>query len=506
MRNSVISYLENSVIRYPNKIAVKDKINTISFFQLRKKSQQIASRIISKELYKHPVGVYLPKGCLAVEAFCGISYSGNFYVPIDTQSPSNRLLSILSVLETELIITDNSHLAALQSFYSGDILIVDDISNDLIIDEKGLKRTSEKIIDTDAVYTIFTSGSTGTPKGVVISHRGVLDYIDWALETFRFDNSLVIGNQAPFYFDNSTLDIYLMLSTGATLVIVPDDYFSFPAKLVAFLNQEKINFIFWVPFVLITVANRNILEMIKPEYLRYVFFAGEVMPTKHLNYWRKYLPTCNYVNLYGPTEITVDCTYYVVERSFYDNEALPIGYPCRNTDVIIIKEDGTKAHVGEQGEMCIRGTSLALGYYNDWAKTQKTFIQNPFNKYYPETLYCTGDLVYINGLGEIMYVGRKDSQIKHNGYRIELGEIESALLESDFVKNVCASYDYVRKEICLFYECNEEVKPVDFVRALINSIPRYMIPTKYYRVDVIKQNPNGKIDRLYYMNKVNGKN
>lgn len=503
MKNSVIAYFENTVSLFPEKIAVKDNEGCITFSELKVAGKVIASVLCRSNIFKKPVGVYIPKGCKAIEAFCGISYSGNFYVPLDTKSPATRIESILTVLEAKVIITDTVHVEALRKFYQGEVIVLEDVIAANNIDEELISQTINHVVDTDAVYSIFTSGSTGIPKGVVVSHRGVLDYIDWAVDTFKFDSSLIIGNQAPFYFDNSTLDIYLMYATGSTLVVIPEGLFSFPAKLIGFLNEEKINFVFWVPFVLMSVANMNILASIKPEYLHDVFFAGEVMPNKHLNYWRKILPECRYVNLYGPTEITVDCTYYVVERKFSDSESLPIGFPCKNSDVLIIKDDGTLAKTNEQGELCVRGTSLALGYYNDPEKTAKAFIQNPFNKHYPEIIYCTGDLVYTNEFDEIMYVGRKDSQIKHNGYRIELGEIENAVLGTKLIKNVCVVYNFVGKEICMFYENETEVGPGELRKRLINKIPRYMIPAHFIRVDVLKQNTNGKIDRLFYKNQVN---
>ena len=356
----------------------------------------------------------------------------------------------------------------------------------------------EKQIDTDPVYSIFTSGSTGIPKGVVVSHRGVIDYIDWAIETFHIYSTSVIGNQAPFYFDNSTLDIYLMYATGATLNIIPDTFFAFPAKLVEYLDEKKITFVFWVPFVLVNMANFKILDSRKPQYLRDVFFAGEVMPNKHLNYWRRNMPECRYVNLYGPTEITVDCTYYTVEREFNDDEPLPIGFPCKNSDVLILNADFKPCVVNEQGELCVRGSSLALGYYNNPQKTAEAFIQNPLNKHYPEIIYCTGDIVYRNELGEIMYVGRKDSQIKHNGYRIELGEIETAALASQMIENCCVVYDFMRKKIVLIYQAKEEPNMIEFRKVILTKVPKYMLPSEYHRVDVIKQNSSGKIDRKYY--------
>jgi amino acid adenylation domain-containing protein len=407
------------------------------------------------------------------------------------------------VLETELVLTDREHFEQLNSFCTVPTILVEDLLGRQNIDETAIETVIESRIDTDPVYTIFTSGSTGTPKGVVVSHRGVIDYIQWAVCTFKIDETAVIGNQAPFYFDNSTLDIYLMYATGATLVIVPEEMYVFPARLIEYLNDHRVNFIFWVPSVLRTIANLNIFASRKPEHLQNILFAGEVMSNKHLNYWRKHLPHCRYANLYGPTEITVDCTYYIVHRDFSDNEPLPIGFPCRNSDVLILNEKQQLAATGEQGELCVRGTSLALGYYNDWEKTSKAFIQNPLNTKYPEPIYCTGDLVYRNELGEIIYVGRKDAQIKHNGYRIELGEIETAVLGTHLVDNCCAAYDFQNRKIVVFYQSGKELLHAEFRKLMLSLIPNYMIPAVYNRVSEMKCNANGKIDRLFYSNQLN---
>ena len=431
-----------------------------------------------------------------VESFAGINMCGNFYAPLDTKSPDSRVASILSTLEAKYVITDRAHQVQLSHFYDGVIWVIEDLLEKAEPD--GGESNYATQIDTDPVYCIFTSGSTGTPKGVVISHRGVIDYIDWAVDTFRIDSTTVIGNQAPFYFDNSTLDIYLMLSTGATLSIIPESCFAFPSRLIDYLNDNRITFIFWVPFVLVNVANMDILEHKKPHYLKSVLFAGEVMPNKHLNYWRKHLPNCLYANLYGPTEITVDCTYYIVEREFADDEPLPIGFLCRNSDVLILVDRKRLASPGEHGELCVRGSSLALGYYNNPEKTAVAFIQNPLHNHYPEALYCTGDIVYQNDLGEIMYVGRVDAQIKHNGYRIELGEIETAVLGTNMVENCCVVYDYSNKKIVLFYQAKADLNMAEFRKALVGSVPRYMLPNEYHREEVLKQNNNGKIDRAYY--------
>lgn len=505
MQKSVIEYLAASAAKYPQKNAVQDEKGSVTFAELLRSAFVIADVIKEKNVWKSPIGVYIPKGCHMVQAFAGINMSGNFYVPLDTKSPDTRILSILNVLESDIIITDQAHEEQVRKMCDKQVIVIEEALKNQPKPDADVENYLADQIDTDPVYSIFTSGSTGTPKGVVISHRGVIDYIDWANNAFKFnDEDMVIGNQAPFYFDNSTLDIYLMYSTGATLDIIPESCFTFPADLVDYMNDHKISFVFWVPFVLINVANKDIFKSKLPKYLKDVLFAGEVMPNKHLNYWRKYLPDCRYANLYGPTEITVDCTYYLVDREFADDEPLPIGIECRNSDVLILVDQQREAAVNEEGELCVRGTSLALGYYNDWEKTQKAFIQNPLNKHYPETIYCTGDIVYKNERGEIMYVGRKDSQIKHNGYRIELGEIENAILASKLVDNCCAVYDFANKKIVLFYESATELAKGDFRKGVADRIPRYMIPTEYHREEIMKQNGSGKIDRSYYKKQING--
>ena len=503
MQKSVIEYLAKTTNKYPQKTAVRDADGDITFSELLASAFVLADEIKKCKVSRQPIGVYIPKGCKMVQAFAGINMSGNFYVPLDTKSPDTRILSILNVLESNVVMTDKTHEKYIREICDKYVIVIEDVLQEHSKEGADAENYLVNQIDTDPVYSIFTSGSTGTPKGVVVSHRGVIDYIDWAVSTFGFRDDAVIGNQAPFYFDNSTLDIYLMYATGATLDIIPEKYFTFPAELIDYLNDHKISFVFWVPFVLINVANKDIFSAKLPESLKDVFFAGEVMPNKHLNYWRRYLPQCRYANLYGPTEITVDCTYYVVDREFADDESLPIGFPCRNSDVLILVDQQREAVINEQGELCVRGSSLALGYYNDWEKTQKAFIQNPLNTHYPETIYCTGDIVFRNEQGEIIYVGRKDSQIKHNGYRIELGEIENAVLASKLVENCCAVYDFNNKKIVLFYQSSQEITKSDFRKGIADRIPRYMIPTDYYREDVLKQNTSGKIDRSYYKKLIN---
>lgn len=504
MKINVIEYLEKSASLFGDKTAVRDASMFLSFSDLRTKALIIANQISNVGILNKPIAVFMPKSCNMVLSFAAINYSGNFYVPMDTKSPDIRVKNIIDALETKLILTTNEYKDRLRSLTTAKVLSLEELLLSTNSVDTIVNKTLHTIIDSDPVYSIFTSGSTGNPKGVVVSHRGVIDYIDWAIDTFNITEKEIIGNQAPFYFDNSTLDLYLMFATGATLIIVPEEHYAFPANLIDYINEQKINFVFWVPSVLINVANYNILEHKSLPFMQKVLFAGEVMPNKHLNYWRKQLPNCLYANLYGPTEITVDCTYYIVDREFSDDESLPIGFPCKNSGILILNEDNKLCRVDEKGELCVRGSSLALGYYNDPAKTSQVFVQNPLNKHYPEIIYKTGDVVYWNSRGEIIYVGRKDSQIKHNGYRIELGEIENAILGTGLIKSVCSVYDYKNKQIVMFYVSEEDVNLIQLRRELLNFIPKYMIPTKNIRLEYMPITSNGKIDRLTLNKQING--
>jgi amino acid adenylation domain-containing protein len=497
MQICVTEYLDRAARLFPKKVAVKDSHVSLTFSGIRDRAVATAAVICKFNIHKTPVAVYMQKCADMVMGFAAINYSGNFYVPIDTAQPENRIKNIFQTIESKIALTNNENYKRLSSFYDGIIINVDEINIDNYTGTlTNIDRILDGQIDTDPVYCMFTSGSTGKPKGVVISHRGVIDYIDWAKDEFAADEDTIIGNQAPFYFDNSTLDIYLAFATGATLIIIPSEYYSFPVRLIDALNEEKVNFIFWVPSVLVDLANIDIFAVRKIKYLAKILFAGEVMPNKHLNYWRKHLPNCIYANLYGPTEITVDCIFFIVNRSFSDDELLPIGKPCRNTNILILNEKDQVAAVGEFGELCVRGTSLSMGYYNDREKTDRVFVQNPLNRSYPEIIYRTGDIAYWNVRGEIMYVGRRDTQIKHSGYRIELGEIESAALGTNLVKTVCAAYDKNNKEIVMFYQADNNIDAVEFRKLILRSLPKYMAPARLYRLDKMPLNRNGKIDRI----------
>ncbi len=495
MNITSIDLIEKTAKLFPHKEAIEDSNGIFTFEQLRNNALKIAKAIGLQTTKKNqPIAVLLPKSKKSIVAFIGSTYSGNFYAPLDMKSPLDRLSKIINKLEVKIIITNEQGQDMLNKLqFSGKVIDYNDAIRQNLTEKEitCIVENTKTLIDTDPIYAIFTSGSTGVPKGVLVSHRSVIDYINWAIDTYNVTEKEIIGSQKPFYFDGSTLDIYLMLATGAKLLIVPENKYTFPIKLIEYINEKQINFVFWVPSVLISISKFNLLETNKIPNLQKILIGADVMPNRHLNYWRKHHTKALYSNLYGPTETTVDSVYYIIDRTFGDNEPLPIGRACRNTDILILNKHDELVKKGEVGELCVRGTSLALGYYNDPEKTAEVFVQNPLNKYYPERIYRTGDLVQLNDYNEIMFLGRKDYQIKHMGYRIELGEIENALFGVDGIDNACVLYD--NKEIVAFYVGNSSAN--DIRKALFQKLPKYMIPTKWQQLEKMPLNANGKINR-----------
>lgn len=498
--NSAVMMLERTAARFPDKTAVRDEWESLTFRELRGRALSAATGLMNVEGTGNglrPVVVYLPKSADAIACFVGAMYAGQPYVPVAADIPMLRLQTILKSLRQGHIITSPELAKNLEGLdLTGFALHLSPELRQCPADEKRALERLAGVADIDPIYIMYTSGSTGTPKGVTIPHRGILDYARWLKETFDFDENTVLGNQSALYFDNSTLDIYTMMYTGAELVIIPEVLFRFPGKLPEFVEAEGINTIFWVPTVMIAVANSGVLEQMAMPKLKKVLFCGEAMPNRQLNIWRKCHPDALYANLYGPTEITDVCTCYIVDREFADADPLPIGRACRNMRTVVLTEEDREAAVGETGELCVLGSGLALGYWNAPELTRNAFIQNPLCPDFDQRLYRTGDLAYVAEDGLLMFVGRKDSQIKLRGNRIELGEVETAAKTLSGVENACVLFDSEKEEIVLFAQTKESLILRKVNLELRRRLPAYMLPGRLVCMESLPQTPNGKIDRV----------
>ncbi len=494
MQINILEYLEHTAPRLPNKVAYSDGTYDMTFSELHTSAQAVGSALLACGYCKEPIAVLMDKHPCEVAAFYGVVYAGCYYVPLDPAMPLLRLQTILqSVGARALIVDEKGKKKAAELQLDGlRIISYTDLSHGKI-DETALAEVRRKAIDTDPIYIVFTSGSTGIPKGVVACHRSVIDYVESLCEVMGFSEETVFANQTPLYFDAPLKELMPVIKYGATAYFVPKMNFMFPIRLCDFLNKYRINTVCWVVSALTMISEYGVLEKNPPRYLHTIAFGSEVFPKKHYDLWRAALPNATFFNLYGPTEATGMSCYWKAERALEEDEPIPVGRPFRNTDLFLVTEDGREAVQGEVGEVYLRGTCVTLGYYQNPEKTAESFVQNPLQSHYPETVYRTGDLAYYNRYGELVFVCRRDAQIKHQGHRIELGEIESAAMRDDRIMRACCVYDAENKQIALFYTGNVERKEV--LSVLQSYLPRYMIPAICERLERMPLTPNGKIDR-----------
>lgn len=490
----ILELLDRTVRRWGSRTAFGDEHITLTWDEVDTAVQRVGTALAQYSVQRRPVALYLDHEVPCLLAMLGTLAAGGFYTVLDTAQPPERVRRITGQLEPALLVTDAAHREAADAL--GLACPVVEMADALNVapDSFALQTLRNESLDTDLAYVLFTSGSTGAPKGVAIQHRAVLAYSAWAAATFGIDETTVFGNQTPFYFSMSVTDLYTSLRTGAQVQVLPRRLFSFPVQLLDYLTVHEVNTLYWVPSALGGVVRWKALDYTALPPLRTILFAGETMPTPYLNYWQAHYPETLFANLFGPTETTDICAYYIVDRAFSDDEPLPIGRACDNCGLLVLTDDGRAAEPGAVGELCVRGSFLAAGYYNMPDKTAERFCPNPLQPHYPEIIYRTGDLVRYDENGLLQYMGRADNQIKHMGYRIELGEIETAAFGQEGLQSCACIYDAPKDRLVLFFTGRKGLEEELRVR-LAGRLPAYMQPTAYRRLQAMPQNQNGKIDR-----------
>lgn len=478
---NVLEYLEASAELYRDSIMLEDDKTSYTYGKAVQLSKCIGESLLQDNSGDSPVAILMEKSCEAVIAMFGVVYGRGCYSFIDVSQPKKRIKQMLDTLGSEIIITDGKHYEYVRESGEGRRII-------LVEDMIKREHTSLVLEDVDAdtpLYVMFTSGSTGKPKGVKVSHGAVRSFTDCFAVAMDIKRDEVLGNQAPFDFDVSVKDIYCTVKTGARLVLIPKQKFISPAPLLDYIDEKGITTLIWSVSALCLITSLRGFEYKRPSAIRKVIFSGEVMHRKHLLEWIKTYPKATFVNAYGPTEITCNCTYYIVDNTDVANP-LPIGKALDCCEVFLTDVDSEGC-----GELCVSGDTLALGYVGDEEETKRVFVSHI--KASGRRMYKTGDRARINTKGEYEYIGRNDFQIKHNGFRIEPREIEAAAISVDGVNSACVVYDDAGKEICLLFTGNACDKAVR--TSLKEYLPKYMQPMRIINVDKLPVTQHGKPDR-----------
>lgn len=513
-----LTYLERAARTRPESVAVVDETGSYTYRELEAMSERVGSALLEMRVAlmgasdtavaptpaaapaaltrPQPVVIFMEKSAHMLAAFLGTLMAGGFYVPVDPGTPVERAASIFDTLSSDgatplVVASKETSEAAHACFPAARIFTVEE----LLAHPRNIEAlAAQALVDTAPAYVLFTSGSTGTPKGVAVSHRAICGFIDGFVETFGIRARDIMGNQAPFDFDISVKDIYGSLAAGATLAILPRRLFSTPAELVDALRERQVTVLVWAVAALCLVSSLHALDSGELPNIRLVLFSGEVMPQPHLVRWMQKLPDATFANLYGPTEVTCNCLYHVVDRNRAYPGSLPLGNAFPNRRVLVLDEAGhpvTKP--GQEGELYVGGPDIALGYYGDRKRTEAAFVQNPLAHALPETLYKTGDRVSVGEGGELFFCGRIDNQIKHLGHRIELEEIDAAFEREPGVERCRCAYDEDRHRIYAFYEGTAEGR--ELRAAVAKRLPIPLVPARAICVDAMPLTKNGKVDR-----------
>ena len=509
MKN-ILQYLERAAEKWPERVCFTDGWDggeELTFAGLCEMSQRVGSALIREGAgYGNRVALLMTRHPAALTAMFGTVYAGASYLVLDPDAPLARWRQLLELSAADYLICDADHweqaatLVASEDGAAGKsqrrVLLLDDLM--LLPPEKeSLLQVRKSQLDVDPIYTVFTSGSTGNPKGVVANHRSVIDYAEALGETIPFDENTVFGCQAPFFFDAPLKEILMTLRQGGKTCLVPGRLFSFPALLVSYLERNRVNTLCWVSSSLSALAVLGVPEQMPPTTVHTVVFGSERFPTPHYLRWRSALPQADFWQLYGPTEATgMSCAWHA-DREVSPEEPLPIGFALDNTEVLLL-DDGNRrlnawTDTGRIGEIYLRGTCVTMGYAYDSERTRTCFVQNPLQKEYPETVYRTGDLAYYNERTELVYVGRRDAQVKRMGHRMELGEIERCAQELPEIGLVACVAETGGGRIGLFYTGAPEEECVE--RWLRDRLPLYMLPDLIRKLPHMPQMPNGKLDR-----------
>lgn len=502
--------LERAADADPEAVAVIDGEASRSFAAIAQDSARLARVLRGLGVRRGDrVGVHLDKSIEAVTALYAVMSAGAAYVPLDPDAPGARLATIARDAALSAVITAAAkpawpEIAAVRSDLPVVLLDVDETSSagrptagraDVVREDSTPLNLGT--LDQDLAYILYTSGSTGNPKGVMHTHRSALAFVDWAAEEFGVGADDVLSSHAPFHFDLSVFDLYAAARGRAAVTLVPRTLSMFPSRLARFIETNGVTVWYSVPTVLSMLATRGGLEPGALPSLRTILFAGEVFPTKFLRTLMDKLPGVRFANLYGPTETNV-CTWYEVPELDRDRtEPVPIGRAVANDELYVVADDGTLAAHGDVGELWVRGGTVMRGYWGDDDRTQRTLIPDPFRRELGDPVYRTGDLVRWDHAGDLIFLGRRDAQIKSRGYRIELGDVEAAIYAHPAVREcaVLAVPDELITNRLEAFVVADGLDHTELAHFCLERLPKYMVPDRITFRDALPRTSTQKVDR-----------
>jgi amino acid adenylation domain-containing protein len=502
--------LDLSASRFPDRVAVEESENgSIRYAELARLSDRLRDRL--RKMGVGPgdrVGICMRKSGDAVASIFGIMKAGAAYVPTDPTAPPLRNAYIFHDCAVKVLIVEARLAEPLRSQFRQIGFAPGIITVEATGAGVPLTKTLEQLDGiqpaslvpnaapdpSQLAYILYTSGSTGRPKGVMLSHGNAACFIDWCSDVFQPNEHDRFSSHAPFHFDLSVLDIYVSLKHGATLVLVEEQLGKDPARLAPWIAQKKISIWYSAPSILSLLAQFGKLEHHDYSSLGLVLFAGEVFPIKYLKLLKSLWPHPRYFNLYGPTETNV-CTFYEVPRMIPESqtEPVPIGKACPYCEPLVVDESGSEVVRGNEGELCIAGSSVLVGYWNLPENSAKAFLPGRDRRW-----YRTGDIVVELADGNYKFLGRRDRMIKKRGYRIELGEIEVALYRHPAIKEaaVLAYPDIDGVPVKAFTSTRDgsKLSIIELKKFCSENLPLYMVPDLFCSLESLPKTSTDKID------------
>lgn len=495
---TLFNHFEEQVAKQPQKIAVVRGEKKITYDDLNRQANKLAHLLINAGITPGDnIGLLVGRDFDMITGMLGILKAGGAYVPIDPDYPLDRQEYIFNQSSIKVVVADQNYPLKSLIKAEGFILINSAQSDNLDDTNPDLKIDSNQL-----AYTIYTSGSTGKPKGVMIEHHSVVNLVSWVNKKFNVDTNDSLLFITSMCFDLSVYDIFGMLAAGGTLVIAQKDEIQNVQTLSDMLQKHSITFWDSVPTTMDYLVRT--LEKETPFYkyagLKTVFMSGDWIPVNLPDKIKSFFPEATVVSLGGATEATVWSNFYIIDSVNPLWNSIPYGKPIDNNFFYILNDHLQPVPVGTVGDLFIGGVGVARGYANDLEKTQYSFIADPFHPDSGGMMYRTGDLGRMMPDYNMEFIGRKDNQVKIQGFRVELGEIESTLNNSGLISNavVLAKADrHGTRQLVAYVVDNQNNETADetLKAYLKKTLPDYMVPAIWVKLDRLPLTPNGKIDR-----------